>query len=48
MIEKEIVEFKQWLEMLGVVPVISALTRKGINHSSRNDEKYRTKTSAFN
>ncbi|MFP5114436.1 glutamyl-tRNA reductase [Bacillaceae bacterium C204] len=28
MIEKEIVEFKQWLGMLGVVPVISALREK--------------------
>ena len=28
MIEKEIVEFNQWLNMLGVVPVISALEKK--------------------
>lgn len=28
MIEKEIVEFKQWLNLLGVVPVISALREK--------------------
>jgi glutamyl-tRNA reductase len=28
MIEKEIVEFKQWLGMLGVIPVISALREK--------------------
>jgi glutamyl-tRNA reductase len=30
MIEKEIVEFKQWLGMLGVVPVISALREKAL------------------
>lgn len=30
MIEKEIVEFKQWLGMLGVVPVISALRDKAL------------------
>jgi glutamyl-tRNA reductase len=30
MIEAEIVEFKQWLNMLGVVPVISALRDKAI------------------
>ena len=28
MIEKEIVDFKQWLNLLGVVPVISALREK--------------------
>lgn len=30
MIEKEIVEFKQWVNMLGVVPVISALREKAL------------------
>ncbi len=30
LIEKEIVEFKQWLGMLGVVPVISALREKAL------------------
>lgn len=30
MIEAEIVEFKQWLNMLGVVPVISALRQKAL------------------
>lgn len=30
MIEKEIVEFKQWLGMLGVIPVISALREKAL------------------
>jgi glutamyl-tRNA reductase len=30
MIEKEIVEFKQWLGLLGVVPVISALREKAL------------------
>ncbi|MDQ0197116.1 glutamyl-tRNA reductase [Neobacillus ginsengisoli] len=30
MIEKEIVEFKQWLGMLGVVPVISSLREKAL------------------
>lgn len=30
MIEKEIVDFKQWLNMLGVVPVISALREKAL------------------
>jgi glutamyl-tRNA reductase len=30
MIEKEIVDFKQWLGMLGVVPVISALRDKAL------------------
>ncbi|MGJ7920526.1 glutamyl-tRNA reductase [Neobacillus sp. LXY-4] len=30
MIEKEIVDFKQWLNLLGVVPVISALREKAI------------------
>jgi glutamyl-tRNA reductase len=30
MIEAEIVEFKQWLSMLGVVPVISALREKAL------------------
>jgi glutamyl-tRNA reductase len=30
MIEKEIVEFKQWLGLLGVVPVISALRDKAV------------------
>ena len=34
MIEAEIVEFNQWLNMLGVVPVISALRRKSIGHTS--------------
>jgi len=31
MIEKEIVDFKQWLGMLGVVPVISALRDKALS-----------------
>ncbi|WP_077214150.1 glutamyl-tRNA reductase [Bacillus dakarensis] len=31
MIEAEIVEFKQWLNMLGVVPVISALRQKALS-----------------
>lgn len=31
MIEAEIVEFKQWLNMLGVVPVISALREKALS-----------------
>lgn len=30
MIEKEIVDFKQWLNLLGVVPVISALREKAL------------------
>ncbi|RDU36285.1 glutamyl-tRNA reductase [Neobacillus piezotolerans] len=30
MIEKEIVDFKQWLGMLGVIPVISALREKAL------------------
>lgn len=30
MVEKEIVEFKQWLSMLGVIPVISALREKAL------------------
>jgi glutamyl-tRNA reductase len=30
MIEKEIVDFKQWLGLLGVVPVISALRDKAV------------------
>jgi len=30
MIEKEIVEFNQWLNMLGVVPIISALREKAL------------------
>jgi len=30
MIEKELVEFKQWLGMLGVIPVISALREKAL------------------
>ncbi|NMD70512.1 glutamyl-tRNA reductase [Bacillus sp. DNRA2] len=30
MIEKEIVDFKQWLSLLGVVPVISALREKAL------------------
>ncbi len=30
MIEKEIIDFKQWLGMLGVVPVISALREKAL------------------
>ena len=34
MIEEEIVEFKQWLRMLGVVPVISALREKALRYSS--------------
>ena len=34
MIESEVVEFNQWLNMLGVVPVISALPRKSIGDSS--------------
>jgi glutamyl-tRNA reductase len=31
MIEGEIIEFKQWINMLGVVPVISALREKALN-----------------
>lgn len=31
MIEKEIVDFKQWLKTLGVVPVISALRQKALS-----------------
>lgn len=31
MIEKEIIDFKQWLNLLGVVPVISALREKAIS-----------------
>jgi glutamyl-tRNA reductase len=31
MIEQEIVEFKQWLQTLGVVPVISALRQKALS-----------------
>lgn len=34
MIEEEIVEYKQWLKMLGVVPVISALREKALNIQS--------------
>ena len=34
MIEEEIVEYKQWLRMLGVVPVISALREKALNIQS--------------
>ena len=30
MVEKEIVEFKQWLSVLGVIPVISALREKAL------------------
>ena len=30
MIEAEIVEFNQWMNMLGVVPVISALRQKAL------------------
>lgn len=30
MVEQEIVEFKQWLSMLGVIPVISALREKAL------------------
>lgn len=30
LVEKEIVEFKQWLSMLGVIPVISALREKAL------------------
>jgi glutamyl-tRNA reductase len=30
MIESEVVEFNQWLNMLGVVPVISALRQKAL------------------
>ena len=30
MVEAEIVEFKQWLKLLGVVPVISALREKAL------------------
>ena len=30
MVEAEIVEFKQWLNLLGVVPVISALREKAL------------------
>lgn len=34
MIEEEIVQYKQWLNMLGVVPVISALREKALNIQS--------------
>jgi glutamyl-tRNA reductase len=34
MIEEEIVQYKQWLRMLGVVPVISALREKALNIQS--------------
>ena len=34
MIEEEIVQYKQWLKMLGVVPVISALREKALNIQS--------------
>jgi glutamyl-tRNA reductase len=34
MIEKEIVEFNQWVKMLGVVPIISALREKALSIQS--------------
>lgn len=34
MIDKELVEFNQWLKMLGVVPVISALRQKALDIQS--------------
>lgn len=43
MIEKEIVEFKQWLGMLGVVPVISALREKALSIQAETMESIERK-----
>ncbi|MDP4163567.1 MAG: glutamyl-tRNA reductase [Bacillota bacterium] len=43
MIEKEIVEFKQWLGLLGVVPVITALREKALSIQSETMESIERK-----
>ena len=43
MIEKEIVDFKQWLNLLGVVPVISALREKALLIQSETMESMERK-----
>ena len=43
MIEAEIVEFKQWLSMLGVVPVISALREKALTIQAETMESLERK-----
>ena len=43
MIESELVEFNQWIKMLGVVPVISALRKKDIRYSGRTLESMQRK-----
>lgn len=43
MIEKEIVEFNQWLGMLGVVPVISALREKALTIQAETMESIERK-----
>ncbi len=41
MIEGEILAFKEWLNMLGVVPVISALRQKALSIQAENDGQHR-------
>lgn len=43
MIEKEIVDFNNWLNMLGVVPVISALREKALNIQAETMESLERK-----
>ncbi|MFG6148358.1 glutamyl-tRNA reductase [Halobacillus sp. B23F22_1] len=43
MIEAEIVEFKEWLQTIGVVPVISALRSKALNIQSETMESIERK-----
>lgn len=45
MIEKEIVDFKQWLNLLGVVPVISALREKALAIQSETMDSMERKLS---
>jgi glutamyl-tRNA reductase len=43
MIEEEIVQFKQWINTLGVVPVISALRQKALNIQAETMESIERK-----
>ena len=43
MVETEIVEFKQWVNMLGVVPVISALSEKALTIQAETMDSFERK-----
>ena len=47
MIESEIVDFNQWINLLGVVPVISSLREKSLSIQQETMESIEKKASSF-